>query len=103
MNGKLLIYSENPLYYLARRTARGVGQGVGTVVAFTPSGFVTVRASSGEFPTEGSTVRDARGRLEARVVRVFGPVARPYALLRPKRVPSPVDGAALLGSEVFGA
>lgn len=74
---------------------------MGAVVALTPSGFVTVRASGSEFPSEGSTVRDAQGRLEGRVVRVFGPVARPYLLLRPRRAPSPVDGAALLGSEVF--
>jgi len=76
---------------------------VGTVVAFTPSGFVTVRSASKEFPPEGSFVRDAQGRLEGRVVRVFGPVARPYLLLRPRRAPSPVEGAALLHSEVFRA
>lgn len=74
---------------------------VGSVVALTPSGFVTVRASSSEFPSEGASVRDARGRLEGRVVRVFGPVARPYLLVRPRRAPNPVDGAALLGAEVF--
>jgi rRNA processing protein Gar1 len=74
---------------------------VGTVVAFTPSGFVTVRSPSGQFAPEGSTVRDGRGRLEGRVVRVFGPVSRPYLLLRPRRLPSPVDAAALLGAEVY--
>jgi rRNA processing protein Gar1 len=74
---------------------------VGTVVAFTPSGFVTVRAPSSAFAPEGATVRDANGLLEGRVVRVFGPVARPYMLLRPRRAPRPVDGAALLGAEVY--
>ena len=73
---------------------------MGTVVAFTPSGFVTVRSTSERFPPEGSTVRDLRGRLEGRVVRVFGPVARPYVLLRPRRAPTPVEAASLLGTEV---
>jgi rRNA processing protein Gar1 len=76
---------------------------VGTIVAFTPSGFVTVRSLSSELCREGSTVRDAKGRLEGRVVRVFGPVARPYLLLKPRRAPAPVDGAALLGEEVYTA
>ena len=100
---KLLMRSANTLYNLARTGVRGVAQAVGTVVAFTPSGFVTVRAASAGFPTEGSTVRDADRRLEGRVVRVFGPVARPYVLLRPRQLPSPVDAAALLGEEVYAA
>ena len=82
---------------------RGVSSGFGSVIAVTPSGFVTVRCASGEFAPEGSSVRDGRGLLEGRVVRVFGPVARPYVLLRPRRAPSPVDGAALLGAEVHRA
>ena len=76
---------------------------MGTVVAFTPSGFVTIRSGTSEFAGEGTTVRDARGLLEGRIVRVFGPVARPYLLLRPRRAPSPIDGAALLGAEVYRA
>ncbi len=76
---------------------------VGTVVAFTPSGLVTVRAPAEAYPTEGASVRDARGLLEGRVVRVFGPVARPYLLLRPRRLPNPVDAASLLGAEVYRA
>lgn len=76
---------------------------VGTVVAFTPNGLVTVRSPSEGYPTEGSTVRDPRGLLEGRVVRVFGPVARPYVLVRPRRAPSPIDAASLLGSEVYRA
>jgi len=72
-------------------------------VAFTPSGFVTVRSATSEVTTEGTIVRDARGRLEGRVVRVFGPVQRPYLLLRPRRAPSPIDGASLLGAEVYRA
>ncbi len=76
---------------------------MGQVVAFTPSGFVTLRAASAEVVPEGTPVRDAKGLLEGRVVRVFGPVARPYLLVRPRRPPSPVDGAALLGAEVRAA
>ena len=76
---------------------------MGTIVAFTPTGMVTVRARSSEVPAEGAHVRDARGVLEGRIVRVFGPVARPYVLLRPRRAPSPVDGASLLGAEVYRA
>ena len=98
----LHISSESPLYYLARNPVRGAPQVVGTVLAFTPAGFVTVR-SSGELATEGATVRDGRGVLEGRVVRVFGPVAHPYLLVRPRRTPNPVDGAGLLGSEVYRA
>ena len=86
---------------MAPKPAHGPAEGMGAVVAFTPSGFVTVRARSSEVPLEGSTVRESRGRLEGRVVRVFGPVARPYVLLRPRRAPTPVEGAALLGAEVY--
>ncbi len=76
---------------------------MGTVLAVTPSGFVTVRSATSEYAPEGSTIRDARGSLEGRVVRVFGPVARPYVLVRPRRTPNPLEGAALLGSEVYRA
>ncbi len=76
---------------------------MGTIVAFTPNGFVTVRATGAEFPSEGAPLTAPGGKLEGRVVRVFGPVSRPYAVVRPRRMPSPVDGAALLGSEVFRA
>jgi len=76
---------------------------LGSVVAFTPSGFVTVRSAGAAYAPEGASVVDGRGLLEGRVVRVFGPVARPYLLLRPRRTPSPADGAALLGQEVYRA
>ena len=74
---------------------------MGTIVAFTPSGFVTVRCRSEAYAREGSTVRDGRGHLEGKVVRVFGPVARPYLLLKPRRAPGPSVGAGLLGAEVW--
>lgn len=43
-------------------------------------------------------MRDARGILHGRVVRVFGPVDRPYYSVRPRKVPTPAEGMALLGS-----
>lgn len=103
MNGNLYIHFESGLYYLARRPSAESSRSLGTVVAFTPSGFVTVRCAGSSIAPEGSGVREAEGRLEGRVVRVFGPVARPYLLVRPRRLPSPVDGAALVGSQVLAA
>ena len=76
---------------------------MGTVIAFTANGLVTVRSAGEEFPAEGSSVQLPGGRLDGRVLKVFGPVSRPYAIVRPRRVPSPVDGAAMLGSEVYRA
>jgi len=68
------------------------------VVAFTPSGFITARASGPDVVTEGTRVSDVKGVLRGRIVRVFGPVARPYYSIRPLRVPPPAEGAALLGA-----
>ncbi len=68
------------------------------MVAFTPSGFITARAPGPDVVTEGTRVADARGVLRGKVVRVFGPVARPYLSIRPQRVPAPAEGAALLGA-----
>jgi rRNA processing protein Gar1 len=45
---------------------------------------------------EGTNVTDARGVVHGRVVRVFGPVARPYLSVRPRRPPTPAEGVALL-------
>jgi rRNA processing protein Gar1 len=67
-------------------------------VALTPSGLLTARAPGREAVPEGTRVADARGIVRGRVVRVFGPVARPYFSVRPQRVPSPAEGAALLGA-----
>ncbi len=95
------IVYESPLYHLARGPARGSPQAVGSIIAFTPSGSVTVRSASEAVVEEGTAVHDRRGLLDGRVVRVFGPVARPYLLVRPRRSPSPVDAASLLGAEVL--
>ena len=70
---------------------------MGTVLAITPAGHLTVRASGPEVVPEGSLVTDASGSMHGQVVRVFGPVARPYLSVRPRRTPSPTEGAALLG------
>jgi rRNA processing protein Gar1 len=66
----------------------------------TPTGNLTVRAVGSDVVSEGTPVRDARGILRGRVVRVFGPVARPYLSVRPRRVPTPEEGLALLGSNL---
>lgn len=73
------------------------------MVAFTPSGFLTLRSPTATVTEEGTPVQDRQGRIDGRVVRVFGPVARPYLLVRPRRSPSPVDAAALLGTELIRA
>jgi rRNA processing protein Gar1 len=73
---------------------------VGTVLSVTPSGRLTVRAPSSEVAPEGTAVRDGRGILRGKVVRVFGPVARPYLSVRPRRTPTPAEGVALLGASL---
>lgn len=73
---------------------------VGTVVALTPSGMLTVRSPGAAVPPEGTPVADARGVVRGRVLRVFGPVARPYLSVRPRRPPTPTEGASLIGAEV---
>ncbi len=71
---------------------------VGTVLSVTPTGRITLRAPSAEVVPEGTGVRDARGILRGKVVRVFGPVDRPYLSVRPRRTPTPAEGLALLGA-----
>jgi rRNA processing protein Gar1 len=66
------------------------------VKAVTPSGFLTVRSNGPDVVPEGTYVTDARGVVHGRVVRVFGPVARPYLSVRPRRPPTPAEGMALL-------
>jgi rRNA processing protein Gar1 len=70
------------------------------VVAFPPSGFVTVRAPGPSVAPEGTAVTDPSGILHGRVVRVFGPVSRPYLSVRPRRAPTPAEAVRLLGSGV---
>jgi rRNA processing protein Gar1 len=66
------------------------------VRAVTPSGFLTVRSMGPDAVPEGTNVTDVRGVVHGRVVRVFGPVARPYYSVRPRRPPTPAEGVALL-------
>ncbi len=68
------------------------------VLAITPSGMVTARATDAHAPTEGTNVVDAHGRLRGRVQRVVGPVARPYLSIRPRRPPTPAEAAAIIGT-----
>ena len=70
---------------------------MGTVLAITPAGNFTLRAPGPEVVPEGTLVTDPRGTARGTVVRVFGPVARPYLSVRPRRTPTATDGAALLG------
>lgn len=70
------------------------------MVAITPTGQLTVRAAGPSFAPERSAVRDSRGLVSGRVVRVFGPVARPYLSVRLRRAVSPATAAALLGASM---
>ncbi len=71
---------------------------VGIVLAVTPTGLLTARSPDATFAPEGTSVADATGRLRGRVVRVFGPVARPYLSVRLRRLPRPTEATALVGS-----
>ena len=64
--------------------------------AVTPAGHLTVRAFGPDVVPEGTLVKDARGVVHGRVVRVFGPVERPYLSVRPARPPTPPEGVALV-------
>jgi rRNA processing protein Gar1 len=74
---------------------------VGTILAITPTGHLTVRSAGSDVVPEGTLVRDSRGILHGKVVRVFGPVAQPYLSVRPRRTPSPAEGLALLGTSLL--
>lgn len=67
----------------------------------TPTGQLTVRSSGPQFPPEGSAVRDRSGRHKGRVVRVFGPVARPYLAVRLRRAVRANEGAELIGATLI--
>jgi len=62
--------------------------------------MLTVHAPGPAVVPEGTGVADTRGIVRGRVLRVFGPVARPYLSVRLRRAPTPAEGAALLGAEV---
>ncbi|MCI4368683.1 MAG: hypothetical protein L3K09_03880 [Thermoplasmata archaeon] len=71
---------------------------MGTVVAVTPNGHLTLRAPGPRATVEGSFVTDSSGRIEGKVYRVFGPVSQPYLTVRLRRVLRAQDAPALLGS-----
>jgi rRNA processing protein Gar1 len=83
---------------LSRADGRVGSRDVGNVLAITPAGHLTVRSPGPEVAPEGTLVSDARGVVRGQVVRVFGPVSRPYLSVRPRRTPSAAEGAALLGA-----
>ncbi len=76
---------------------------MGVVTAITPTGHVTARTAGNWVPPEGTNVVDATGRFSGRIVRVFGPVARPYVSVRPRRPPREADAAMLLGATLVEA
>jgi len=94
----LFIRIASGLYHLSRSDVRVKSRDVGSVLAVTTAGQLTVRGSGSEVVPEGTLVRDASGKLHGQVVRVFGPVSRPYLTVRPRRTPSVSEGAALLGA-----
>ncbi|HEV2449467.1 MAG TPA: H/ACA RNA-protein complex component Gar1 [Thermoplasmata archaeon] len=71
------------------------------IVGITPSGLLTARAASTPPVPEGSPVTTGSPTLHARVVRVFGPVARPYYSLRPARPVRLTEASRLLGATVL--
>ena len=70
-------------------------------MAVTPTGHLTVRAAGPDVTPERARVADERGSLEGVVVRVFGPVARPYYAVRPRRPLSPADGLRAIGATLW--
>lgn len=91
------IHIASGLYHLSRADSRPRNRDVGTVLAITPAGQITVRAAGPEVVPEGTLVGDSNGVVRGQVVRVFGPVSRPYLSVRPRRTPSASEGTALLG------
>lgn len=89
--------------YFERLTTRSAGPGenpeegavVGPVVAVGADGLVVLRGR--EVP-EGTLVEGGRGRFVGRVVKVFGPVQRPYLSVRPRRGLPPEEMLVLLGT-----
>lgn len=71
------------------------------VVAVTPLGELTARSLGAAYPREGTPVSDARGEVRGRVARVFGPVERPYFIVRLKRPPRPTQGVGLVGATLI--
>lgn len=76
------------------------GPEVAVVLAITPNGTISARAAGPRFPVEGDELFGPRGHPVGTVTRVFGPVARPYLAIRPRRpLPAP-EAAQLIGATV---
>ncbi|MGD0719214.1 MAG: H/ACA RNA-protein complex protein Gar1 [Thermoplasmata archaeon] len=86
---------------MSRGDGRSASREVGTVLAVTPTGTLTVRAGGADAAEEGTIVTDRRGPFRGRVIRVFGPVARPYLVVRPRRAVSLQEGVALIGATLL--
>jgi rRNA processing protein Gar1 len=71
------------------------------VRAVTPAGRLTVRCADREAAPEGTHVTDRRHVVRGVVVRVFGPVSRPYLSVRLARPPTPAEGLALLDTSLI--
>ena len=70
----------------------------GVVVALTPSGRIVARCAGPSAPEEGTEVVGADRNFRGTVVRVFGPVARPYLTVQPRRSPRATEAVGLIGS-----
>lgn len=73
---------------------------MGTVLAVTPGGLVTARAPGPDVVPEGALVRAGPGTFAGRVVRVFGPVRRPFLAIRPREPLGAMEAARLIGLKV---
>ncbi len=96
-----LIPIASRLYHLSRVGGRSETREVGIILGVTPTGHLTARAPGGTFAPEGTRVQDHSGRVSGRIVRVFGPVERPYLSVRLKRPPRPEQGLELLGAPLI--
>jgi rRNA processing protein Gar1 len=87
---------------LARKEGRtgSPAADAGAVVGISPSGLLTVRSSNEKFWPEGTAISAGEPRIRGRVVRVFGPVARPYLSIRLERVLGVPEAARLVGQPI---
>ncbi|MCI4323715.1 MAG: hypothetical protein L3K03_06825 [Thermoplasmata archaeon] len=70
---------------------------VGVVIAVTPSGRVTLRATDARVAPEGTELI-APGGFAGTIVRVFGPVDRPFYSVRPRRAPHLEEATRWIGA-----
>ncbi len=70
------------------------------MLAVTPNGTISARANGPHFPVEGDELYGTRGHQLGTVVRVFGPVDRPYLAIRPRRPLTAPEAAELIGTTV---